>query len=159
MNLKKIAFDTDNDANLGLLILRIFIGAAMFTHGLAKLQGGVAGFTQNVANMGIPAAQLLGPLAVFAESAGAILLAIGLLTRPAAFLLVCTMAVAVFKVTAAKASRPRKPPGSTSSRRCSSCSRAPASGRWMPCSPRRPAEHEFRPDAARRALACTSARR
>ena len=98
MNLKKIAFDTDNDANLGLLILRIFIGAAMFTHGLAKLQGGVAGFTQNVANMGIPAAQLLGPLAVFAESAGAILLAIGLLTRPAAFLLVCTMAVAVFKV-------------------------------------------------------------
>lgn len=98
MNLKKLVFGADADANVGLLVLRVFLGAAMFTHGLAKIQGGVAGFTQNVANMGIPAAQVLGPLAVFAESAGAILLAIGLLTRPAAFLLVCTMAVAVFKV-------------------------------------------------------------
>lgn len=98
MNIKKILFGADGDANPGLLILRVFIGGAMFTHGLAKVQGGVEAFTQNVANMGIPAAQLLGPLAVFAESAGALLLAVGLLTRPAAFLLVCTMAVAVFKV-------------------------------------------------------------
>jgi putative oxidoreductase len=98
MNMKKWLFATDSDSNLGLLILRVFIGAAMLTHGLAKIQGGVDGFTQNVANMGIPAAQVLGPLAVFAESGGALLLAIGLLTRPAAFLLVATMAVAVVKV-------------------------------------------------------------
>ena len=95
MNLKKYLIGTDSDANLGLLLLRVFIGAAMFTHGLAKLQGGVSGFTQAVAGMGIPAPQILGPLAVFAESGGAILLAIGLLTRPAAFLIACTMAVAV----------------------------------------------------------------
>jgi putative oxidoreductase len=96
MNAKKWLFGTDSDSNLGLLILRVFIGAAMFTHGWAKITAmGVGAFTQNVANMGIPAPQLLGPLAVFAESAGAILLAIGLLTRPAAFLFVCTMGVAV----------------------------------------------------------------
>ena len=35
-------------------------------------------------------------LAAFAESFGAILLAVGLLARPAAFLIVCTMGVAIF---------------------------------------------------------------
>lgn len=95
MNLKKLAFHTDADSNAGLLILRVFIGAAMLTHGWAKISGGLAGFTQAVAGMGIPAPEVLAPLAVFAESGGALLLALGLLTRPAAFLMLCTMAVAI----------------------------------------------------------------
>lgn len=94
MNLTKLAFGTDQDANLGLPILRIFIGAAMLTHGWGKLFGGLDGFTQGVASMGIPLPTVTAFLAAFAESIGAILLAIGLLTRPAAFLLAVTMAVA-----------------------------------------------------------------
>ena len=96
MNIKKWLFGTDADANVGLLLLRVFIGAAMLTHGWYKISTvGVGAFSNGVAGMGIPAPHILGPLAVFAESGGALLLAIGLLTRPAAFLLVCTMGVAV----------------------------------------------------------------
>ena len=96
MNLKKIAFATDADSNPGLLILRVFIGAALLTHGWGKMFGGLGGFIDGVAQMGFPAPTVLGFLAAFAESFGAILLAVGLLTRPAAFLIVATMAVAIF---------------------------------------------------------------
>ena len=96
MNLKKLLFGHDSDANAGLLILRVFIGAALLTHGWGKMFGGLEGFTQAVAGMGIPLPQVSAFLAAFAESFGAILLAIGLLTRPAAFLIVATMAVAIF---------------------------------------------------------------
>ena len=96
MNTKKLLFGNVSDANVGLLILRVFIGAALLTHGWGKMFGGLEGFTQGVAGMGIPFPQVLAFLAAFAESFGAILLAIGLLARPAAFLIVATMAVAVF---------------------------------------------------------------
>ena len=96
MNWKKLVFGTDADANVGLPILRVFIGAALLTHGWGKMFGGLGGFIDGVAQMGFPAPTVLGFLAAFAESFGAILLAIGLLTRPAAFLIVATMAVAVF---------------------------------------------------------------
>jgi putative oxidoreductase len=98
MNIKKWLFGADSDANLGLLILRVFIGAAMLTHGWGKMFGGLGGFIENVGKMGFPAPTLLGFLAAFAESFGAILLAIGLLTRPAAFLIAATMAGAALKV-------------------------------------------------------------
>jgi putative oxidoreductase len=75
MNLKKILIGTDADANLG-------------------------GFIENVGQMGFPAPAVMGFLAAFAESFGAILLAIGLLTRPAAFLIAATMAGAALKVHA-----------------------------------------------------------
>ena len=95
MNLKKLAFNAGSDSNVGLVILRVFIGAALLTHGWGKMFGGLEGFTQGVAGMGIPLPQVSAFLAAFAESFGAILLAIGLLTRPAAFLIVATMGVAV----------------------------------------------------------------
>ena len=98
MNWKKLAFGTDADANVGLPILRVFIGAALLTHGWGKMFGGLGGFIDGVAQMGFPAPTVLGFLAAFAESFGAILLAVGLLTRPAAFLIVATMAGAALKV-------------------------------------------------------------
>ena len=94
MNIKQLLIGNVTDANVGLLILRVFIGAAMLTHGWGKMFGGLEGFTQAVAGMGIPVPQVSAFLAAFAESFGAILLAIGLLTRPAAFLIAVTMAVA-----------------------------------------------------------------
>ena len=96
MNWKKLAFGTDADANVGLPILRVFIGAALLTHGWDKMFGGLGGFIDDAAQMGFPAPTVLGFLAAFAESFGAILLAVGLLVRPAAFLIVCTMGVAIF---------------------------------------------------------------
>ena len=98
MNLKKYLIGADSDANVGLLILRVFIGAALLTHGWGKMFGGLGGFIDGVTQMGFPAPTLLGFLAAFAESFGAILLAVGLLTRPAAFLIVATMAGAAIKV-------------------------------------------------------------
>ena len=94
MNLKKLAFHADSDANIGLPILRVFIGAALLTHGWGKMFGGLAQFTGFVSSLGVPLPAVSAFLAAFAESFGAILLAIGLLTRPAAFLIAITMAVA-----------------------------------------------------------------
>lgn len=94
MKIKTILFGTTMDSNWGTLILRVFIGAAMMTHGFPKMFGGLEGFTEFVASLGVPAPGLMAFLAAFAESFGALLLLIGLLTRPAAFMIACTMAVA-----------------------------------------------------------------
>jgi len=96
MKVKQILFGTSPDAQIGILILRVFIGAALVTHGYGKMFGGLEKFTEFVASLGVPAPQVMAFLAAFAESFGALFLALGLLTRPAAFLIVCTMAVAIF---------------------------------------------------------------
>jgi putative oxidoreductase len=96
--IKRILFGTVPDANIGTLLLRLFIGGAMMTHGLPKMFGGLPGFTAAVGGMGFPLPHLLAFLAAFAESFGALFLLLGLLTRPAAFLIACTMAVAALGV-------------------------------------------------------------
>ena len=96
MNLKKLPFAADSDSNLGLLLLRVFIGTAMLTHGWGKMFGGLEKFTGFVASLGVPMPEVSAFLAAFSESFGALLLAVGLLTRPAAFLIVATMTVAIF---------------------------------------------------------------
>ncbi|MDD2241161.1 MAG: DoxX family protein [Kiritimatiellae bacterium] len=98
MTIKTYLLGTDADANPGVLILRIFLGAALLTHGWGKMVGGLGDFIASVGTMGLPFPQVLGFLAAFAESGGAILLAIGLLTRPAAALIVVNMAVAALVV-------------------------------------------------------------
>lgn len=92
--IKKWVFGTSGDANAGVLILRVFIGAALMTHGVPKLFGGLEGFTGYVEALGIPAPALMAFLAAFTESIGAFLLLIGLLTRPAALMMAVAMAVA-----------------------------------------------------------------
>jgi len=94
MKMKPILFGTTPDANAGTVILRLFIGAGMMTHGFPKLFGGLEKFTEYVASLGVPAPGVMAFLAAFSESVGALLLLLGLLTRPAAFLIACTMAVA-----------------------------------------------------------------
>lgn len=94
--IKKLLFGTTPDANIGILILRVFTGAAMMTHGIAKMAGGLEQFTGFVASLGVPAPHVMAFLAAFAESFGAAFLAIGILTRPAAFMIICTMGVAIF---------------------------------------------------------------
>lgn len=85
-------------ADVGDLILRGVAGLSLaFAHGYGKLAAErFQGFTGGVEKLGFPAPSFFAGAAVFAELVGGILLAVGLLTRPAAFLIACTMAVAAF---------------------------------------------------------------
>ena len=70
MTTKKYLLGTDADANLGLLILRLFLGAALLTHGWGKMVGGLGDFIASVGKMGLPFPLVLGFLSAFAESGG-----------------------------------------------------------------------------------------
>jgi putative oxidoreductase len=74
--------------DLGLLILRVFSGLALaLAHGWRKVPPS-EGFIGMVGRMGMPAPEVFAWLAAFAEFGGGLLIALGLLTRPASFLVV-----------------------------------------------------------------------
>ena len=82
--------------NLGLTILRVFAGLSMaFGHGLGKLPASDR-FIEGVGNLGFPFPVFFAWSAGISEFFGGLLLAMGLLTRPSAFFLTVTMAVAAF---------------------------------------------------------------
>ena len=85
-------------ADFAALLLRVAVGLIFIPHGYSKVfgSGGVASFASDLPSYHIPT--FLGYLAAYAEFFGAILLIAGLLTRLDAFLLACTMAVAVLVV-------------------------------------------------------------
>ena len=81
---------------LGLLVLRLALGAVMIAHGYQKIFGGMPQFMQMLQHMGIPA--WMGYLTVAAEFGGGILLVAGFLTRLAALAIFVDMVVAIIKV-------------------------------------------------------------
>ena len=98
--LKKL-FAPGNDSTLtsfSLLLLRLWLGLAMFfNHGLDKLNHFQTYAAKFPDPLGIGVTPGLA-LVTFAETAGALLLVLGLLTRFAAVTLVIDLAVAVFMV-------------------------------------------------------------
>jgi putative oxidoreductase len=98
--MKKI-FSPGNDSaltSLGLLVLRLWLGLAMFfNHGLEKLGHFGVMSSKFPDPLGIGSAPSLA-LVTFAETAGALLLALGLLTRFAALTLVIDLGVAFMMV-------------------------------------------------------------
>jgi putative oxidoreductase len=87
-------------ADIGLLLLRAFAGIAMaLSHGWGKVKD-PSRIIQAAKGLDLPAPGLMGVAAMLAEFLGGLLLALGLATRPAAFLIACTMAVAAFMVHA-----------------------------------------------------------
>lgn len=97
--LKKLALPgLDKHRDLGILLLRLGIGAMFIAHGLPKLTGGPeiwARLGSTMANLGITFAPTFwGLMAALAETVGGLLLMIGLATRPAAMMLAFTMLVA-----------------------------------------------------------------
>lgn len=83
-------------ANTGLLILRVFAGLAMaFAHGLNKIPPSQR-FVESVENLGFPIPEVFAWGAGCAEFFGGLLLAAGLMTRPASFSIAVTMCVAAF---------------------------------------------------------------
>ena len=81
---------------LGLLVLRLALGAVMIAHGYQKIFGGMPRFMQMLQHMGIPA--WMAYLTVAAEFGGGILLVAGFLTRLAALAIFIDMVVAIIKV-------------------------------------------------------------
>lgn len=86
--------------DLGWLALRVTFGLGMAVfHGFPKLFGGkMEGVIATVRDVvGLPFPTFFGWLAGLTEFVGGILLAIGLATRPAAFMLAGTMVVALYR--------------------------------------------------------------
>jgi putative oxidoreductase len=78
------------------LILRIAIGAVFMYHGWGKLQG-LEGVAMFFGKIGIAAPSLMAPVIAYLELIGGGLILLGLGTRAIAFLLACTMVVAIFQ--------------------------------------------------------------
>lgn len=89
--------------DISLLIARVFTGYLMLSlHGWGKITAGTdrwKGLGSGLSDLiGLDFLSIpLGFMASFAESIGALLIILGLTTRPAAFLLAFTMFVAVYK--------------------------------------------------------------
>jgi len=82
--------------DLALLVLRLGFGAALaLTHGRAKLAA-PARFIEALAKHDFPLPGFFGWAAILSEFAGGLLLAVGLLTRPAATFVAITLGVAAF---------------------------------------------------------------
>ena len=80
------------------LVVRIAVGLEFFGSGLGKL-GKLNGLIHYFRSLGIPAAEILAPFVASTELVCGALIAVGLVTRPAAVMLCGVMTVAI--VTAA----------------------------------------------------------
>jgi putative oxidoreductase len=90
--------------DVGLAVVRLTFGLLLaFAHGMGKIYGEgrigpSKGFIESVEGIGFPAPTLFAWAAALAEFLGALLIAAGLLTRPAALMIAFNMAIAAFVV-------------------------------------------------------------
>jgi putative oxidoreductase len=99
--MKMLHWLLETDSSLTGLILRVTLAVVMFPHGAQKVFGwfgghGFKGTMKSFTGSGIPTVFAL--LAIAAESLGPFGLAVGLLTRVAAFGIACVMLVAIVTV-------------------------------------------------------------
>ena len=97
--MKKLLFSgTENTitTDVMLALFRVFAGLSMaFAHGIKKVPPS-EGFIEHTGDLGFPLPEFFAYAAGLSEFAGALLLAFGLFTRPAAFFVASTMFVAAF---------------------------------------------------------------
>ena len=90
---------TSRQTSSALLVLRLALGSIFIAHGGQKLfVYGFEGIAGGFAQMGIPAANVMGPFVGFVEFLGGVAIVLGLLTRLASLGLAITMLVAIFAV-------------------------------------------------------------
>ncbi|MET0541586.1 MAG: DoxX family protein [Variovorax sp.] len=77
----------------GKLILRLALGVLILLHGVAKLSGGVGYIAGLLTSHGLPSA--LAYLVYIGEIVAPVLLIVGIYTRPAAWITVINMLVAI----------------------------------------------------------------
>jgi putative oxidoreductase len=95
---RRVLSTSATSTDLGLLVLRLWFGLVLaLGHGYAKMVD-LPKFIESVGNRGIALPGLFGPAAALSEFVGGLLLAFGLLTRPAALFVLTTMLVAAFHV-------------------------------------------------------------
>jgi putative oxidoreductase len=86
-------------ASLGLLVLRVVVGAVFAAHGAQKIfEFTIPGTIGSFAGMGVPLPEIAAPVVAFVEFVGGILLILGFFTRPVGILLAVDMAVALVAV-------------------------------------------------------------
>ncbi|MDM0111088.1 DoxX family protein [Variovorax sp. J22R133] len=78
----------------GKLVLRLAVGILVLLHGIAKLSSGVSGISGMLAAHGLPGA--LAYLVFIGEILAPVLVIAGIYTRPAAWIMVINMLVAVW---------------------------------------------------------------
>lgn len=92
--------------DIGLLILRLGVGAAFIIHGLPKLTGGVktwTGLGQSMSHIGIDFAPAFwGFMAAVTEGIGGVLLILGAFYRPICVMLAFTMTMATLTLALPK---------------------------------------------------------
>ena len=97
--MKKLLFsgiENSLTTDLSLALFRLFAGLSLaLGHGIKKVPPS-AGFIEHTGDLGFPFPEFFAYSAGLTEFAGALLLAIGLFTRPAAFFVAITMFVAGF---------------------------------------------------------------
>ena len=82
---------------LGLLILRLALGAVFIVHGGQKLfQMGFAGTVAMMSQLGAPAPGIVGPVVAIVEPLAGVALVLGLLTRLAGLAVAIDMLGAIF---------------------------------------------------------------
>ena len=87
----------DSLSDFAYPLLRVSAGVILLTHGWPKVaKFGLAGVSGAMARYGIEPSTLAAIIVMFLETAGAILIVIGLFTRPIAALLVIEFLVIIF---------------------------------------------------------------
>lgn len=113
MRMRDILFGGSGGASkavdVGLALLRVLAGVAMaVNHGAAKIKD-PSQIIGGADRLGFPAPTFFGWMAAISEFFGGILMALGLATRPAAFLVGCTMFTAAFMAHASDNFQRREP--------------------------------------------------
>ena len=84
--------------SVGLLLIRLMVGAVFIYHGWSKVNGGVPKFAEMLGKMNVPLPTASAWISALTEFVGGILIAMGLFSRIAALPMAFNMAVAVFMV-------------------------------------------------------------
>jgi len=90
---------TARQLGIGLLILRLALGTVFLVHGGQKLfTMGMAASAGMMANLGVPAPSLVGPLVAIVEPLAGLAIVLGLLTRVAGLAVAVEMVGAILLV-------------------------------------------------------------